>query len=174
MVRWRRDVQPLLRYATTPEAPLYREIMEIFADAAAGYASRLSPEDVHAALLARLDHGTGEGTEDVPGIAGVKERLEQLWQWGNLSQDFDTARATSLESYERTAYVYDLTPGVRLPRRPSRLTTRHFGGWGACRPLRFVRSRKCSAISSAHYAPRTWRASAFLGCARTCTPGSRA
>lgn len=111
MVRWRRDVQPLLRYATTPEAPLYREIMEIFADVAAGYASRLSPEDVHAALLARLDHGTVEATEDVPGIAAVKERLGQLWQWGNLSQDFDTARATSLESYERTAYVYDLTPG---------------------------------------------------------------
>lgn len=111
MVRWRRDVQPLLRYATTPEAPLYREIMEIFADAATGYASRLSPEDVHAALLARLDHGTGEPTEDVPGIAEVKERLGQLWKWGNLSQDFDTARATSLESYERTAYVYDLTPG---------------------------------------------------------------
>ena len=30
---------------------------------------------------------------------------------GHLSQDFDTARATSLESYERTANVYDLTPG---------------------------------------------------------------
>ena len=32
------------------------------------------------------------------GIAQVKERLEQLWKWGNLSQDFDTGRATSLES----------------------------------------------------------------------------
>jgi uncharacterized protein (TIGR02677 family) len=111
MPRWRYDAQPLLRYATVAEAPLYREIMEIFAQAAAGYASRLSPEDVHAALLARLGPGAGEPAEDVPTIAQVKERLEQLSHWGNLSQDFDTGRATSLESYERTAYVYDLTPG---------------------------------------------------------------
>jgi uncharacterized protein (TIGR02677 family) len=111
MPRWRYDAQPLLRYATVAEAPLHREIMEVFAQAAAGYASRLSPEDVHAALLARLGPGAGEPAEDVPSIAQVKERLEQLSHWGNLSQDFDTGRATSLESYERTAYVYDLTPG---------------------------------------------------------------
>jgi uncharacterized protein (TIGR02677 family) len=111
MAHWRFDSQPLLRYATTREAPVYREIMAVFAEAAAGYASRLSPEDVYAALLARLDPGTGEPGDDVPDIADVKARLEQLWHWGNLSQDFDTARAISLESYERTAYVYDLTPG---------------------------------------------------------------
>ena len=57
MARWRYDAQPLLRYATTREAPLYGAIMEIFPEAATGYASRLSPEDVHAALLARLDPG---------------------------------------------------------------------------------------------------------------------
>lgn len=78
MPRWRYDAQPLLRYATVVEAPLYREIMEIFAQAAAGYASRLSPEDVHAALLARLGAGAGEPAEDVSSLAQVKERLEQL------------------------------------------------------------------------------------------------
>jgi hypothetical protein len=57
MARWHYDAQPLLRYATTREAALYRGIMEIFAEAATSYASRLSPEDVHAALLARLDPG---------------------------------------------------------------------------------------------------------------------
>jgi hypothetical protein len=31
MPRWRYDAQPLLRYATVAEAPLYREIMEVFA-----------------------------------------------------------------------------------------------------------------------------------------------
>ena len=60
--RWRYDAQPLLRYATVAEAPLYREIMEVFAQAATGYASRLSPEDVHAALLARLDSAPGRPT----------------------------------------------------------------------------------------------------------------
>ena len=110
-MRRRFDRQPLLRYATVREAPVYREIMEIFADAAAGYASRLSPEEVHAALSARLLSHSEETDDGVPSIAEVSARLEQLWRWGNLSQDFDTARATSLESYERTAYVYDLTPG---------------------------------------------------------------
>lgn len=111
MPRWQFDGQPLLRYATVPEAPMYREILQVFADAAAGYSSRLSPEDVHDALLARLGLAAGDLADDLPTIAEVKDRLEQLSRWGNLSQDFDTARATSLESYERTAYVYDLTPG---------------------------------------------------------------
>ena len=43
MAHWRYDAQPLLRYATMPEAPLYREIMEIFAEAAAGYAAGCPP-----------------------------------------------------------------------------------------------------------------------------------
>jgi len=111
MVRWRFDGQPLLRYTTVPEAPVYREIMEIFAEAAAGYTGRLSPEEVHAALSVSLDPSVDDPADDMPSIADVRKRLEQLWLWGNLSQDYDTARATSLESYERTAYVYDLTPG---------------------------------------------------------------
>ena len=90
---------------------MYREIVQVFADAAAGYSSRLSPEDVHAALLARLRSDARELADVLPGMTEVKDRLEQLSRWGNLSQDFDSARATSLESYERTAYVYDFTPG---------------------------------------------------------------
>lgn len=111
MARWRYDAQPLLRYAAVPEAPMYREIMEVFAEAAAGYRSRLSPEDVHAALLARLDPGAENDGDDPPAIAEVKERLKKLFEWGNLSQEFDSGRATSLENYEQTSYVYDLTPG---------------------------------------------------------------
>jgi hypothetical protein len=30
------DVQPLLKYATVPEAPVYRAIVEVFVEAAAG------------------------------------------------------------------------------------------------------------------------------------------
>jgi uncharacterized protein (TIGR02677 family) len=111
MVRWRFDGQPLLRYATTPDAPVYREIMEIFTEAAAGYTGRLSPEDVHAVLVARLAPAADDPADDMPSVADIKQRLERLYVWGNLSQDYDTARATTLESYEKTAYVYDLTPG---------------------------------------------------------------
>jgi len=109
--RRRLDQQPLLRYATVPEAPLYREIMDIFTEASASYASRLSPEMVHDALSLRLAADGPDADDEQPTLVEVKARLEQLWKWGSLSQDYDNARATSLESYERTAYVYDLTPG---------------------------------------------------------------
>lgn len=75
MVRWRFDGQPLLRYATVPDAPVYREIMEVFAQAAAGYTGRLSPEDVQVALSARLDPGIDD-LDDMPSVADVKKRLE--------------------------------------------------------------------------------------------------
>jgi uncharacterized protein (TIGR02677 family) len=111
MARWRYDAQPLLRYAAVQEAPMYREIMEVFAEEAAGYRSRLSPEDIYAALLGRLDPGDEDDDNDSFSLGEVKKRLVQLHDWGNLTQDFDSGRATSLESYEQTAYVYDLTPG---------------------------------------------------------------
>ena len=109
MARRRSDAQPLLRYATVPEhAPMYRAIMELFTEAAAGYASRLRVEDVHAALVARLAE---YGETDFPDVAEVAQRLKRLFEWGNLSQDNDTSRATSLEKYGAVAYVYDLTTG---------------------------------------------------------------
>lgn len=111
MARWRYDAQPLLRYAAVQEAPMYREIMEVFAEEAAGYRSRLSPEDIYAALLDRLDPDDEDHDNDSFSLAEVKKRLVQLHDWGNLTQDFDSGRATSLASYEQTAYVYDLTPG---------------------------------------------------------------
>ena len=111
MARWRYDTQPLLRYAAVQEAPMYREIMEVFAEAAAGYRSQLSPEDIYAALLDRLVPDSEDDDNYSLSLGEVKKRLVQLHEWGNLTQDFDSGRATSLESYEQTAYVYDLTPG---------------------------------------------------------------
>jgi len=55
------------------------------------------------------DPGVDDLGDDMPSVADVKKRLEQLFLWGNLSQDYDTTRATSLESYEKSAYEYDLT-----------------------------------------------------------------
>jgi hypothetical protein len=104
----------------------------------------------------------------------VKERLEQLSHWGNLSQDFDTGRATSLESYERTAYVYDLTPGGEAAFEVLATLEEALRRVAACRPSRCARSRRCSANSSPRCAPRRQTRSGSLRCARTCTRGSRA
>jgi uncharacterized protein (TIGR02677 family) len=107
-VERRPDAQPLLRYATVTDAPLYRAIVEVFATAAAGYTGRLSPADVHHLLL---DGGQLDPDDDPPTVEEVAARLNQLRLWGNLSADHDTSRATSLDGYGRTAFVYDLTPG---------------------------------------------------------------
>jgi uncharacterized protein (TIGR02677 family) len=104
----RPDAQPLLRYATAPDAPLYRAVVEVFATAAAGYTGRLSPVDVHQLLL---NGGQLDPDDAQPTVEEVATRLNQLRLWGNLSADHDISRATSLDSYGRTAFVYDLTPG---------------------------------------------------------------
>jgi len=112
MASRRADTQPLLRYATSRTgAPVYRAIIDLFTEAAAGYASRLRPEDVHAALTPMF--GLSEDDPDAPALtlAEVEQRLERLAEWGNLSRDYDSSRATTLDAYERTAFVYDLTPG---------------------------------------------------------------
>jgi uncharacterized protein (TIGR02677 family) len=107
MMHPRGDVQPLLKYATLPDAPIYRAIVDVFTEAAAGYASRLSPEDVHAALVARLAE---YDAESVPTPGALTDRLDHLVTWGNLTRDHDTARADTLDGYHRAAYVFDLSP----------------------------------------------------------------
>jgi uncharacterized protein (TIGR02677 family) len=107
MTHPRGDVQPLLKYATLPDAPLYRAIVDVFTEAAAGYASRLSPEDVHATLAARF---ADNDVESVPTTGALADRLDHLVTWGNLTRDNDTARANTLDGYHRTAYVFDLSP----------------------------------------------------------------
>lgn len=71
----RPDAQPLLRYATGRDAPLYRTIVEVFTTAAAGYAGRLSPDDVHAVLAAAA---ADEPDLDPPTVGEVADRLAQL------------------------------------------------------------------------------------------------
>src|SRR5258705_13161850 len=97
---------------------------------AAADASPLSPEDVHAALLARLDPGVGERGEDVPGVAEVKERLEQLWRWGNLSQGFYTAWAPAWRATSGQPTSMTSRQAARQPRRlcPLGLGDRQAGG----------------------------------------------
>ncbi len=98
----RPDAQPLLRFATVPEAPVYRAIIEVFTAAATGYNGRLSPEDVRAALVAAA---ADEPDVDPPSVDEVADRLARLTSWGNLSADHDSSRAASLDAYGRTAYV---------------------------------------------------------------------
>ena len=71
MPRWRYDAQPLLRYATVAEAPLYREIMEIFAQAAAGYAGQGSRRRTS---TRRCWHALGRGPGSLPRTSQASPR----------------------------------------------------------------------------------------------------
>lgn len=69
MAGQRADAQPSLRYATVPDAPRYRAIIDVFTAGAAGYTGRLSPQDVPAVLA-----GHDGPDEDPPTVEEVAER----------------------------------------------------------------------------------------------------
>lgn len=74
----RPDAQPLLRFATVPEPPVYRAIIEVFTAAATGYNGRLSPEDVRAALVACVYDLTPGGEAAAEALATLEEGLRRV------------------------------------------------------------------------------------------------
>ena len=101
----RRDRQPLLAYATEPNAPLFRAIVGVFVSAADHYQSRLRLSDVLEALP--LVGGYTQPTDEDE----VARRLEQLCTWGNLDHERDDALTNSLTEFEGRGFVYTITTG---------------------------------------------------------------
>ncbi|MFD5495480.1 DUF2397 family protein [Streptomyces sp. NPDC127091] len=62
-------------HLTTPNAPLYRQVMRAFLAAKKRFAVHLRPEEVYASL------GAGSRTADVE---AVTQALDKLVEWGNL------------------------------------------------------------------------------------------
>ena len=77
---------------------LYREVLDVFADAKARFVLHLRPSDVAAELSNRVD------------AAEVEAVLPQLVSWGNLSADPDTAEVATVEEFYRARFLYRLTP----------------------------------------------------------------
>jgi uncharacterized protein (TIGR02677 family) len=88
-------------HLTTPNAPLYRQVMGAFVAAKRGFVVHLRPEDVHAALVS--EHPELDATT-------VGDALTQLVEWGNLRADPDTSRVTTVEDFHRARFLYQMTP----------------------------------------------------------------
>ncbi len=83
-------------HLSAPNAPLYREILCVFARAKERFIVHLRPEDVAIEL--------GRGTDE-----HMAQALERLVQWGNLRADADTGRVTTVEDFHRKRFLFQLT-----------------------------------------------------------------
>jgi uncharacterized protein (TIGR02677 family) len=93
-----------LRYVTAPNAPAYRAIMQVFADAMAHYVIELRPWEV---LRSLADAGYDSSITDADQLE--VDYLDQLVTWGNLAFNRDPAGVARLEDYYRKKRVYRLT-----------------------------------------------------------------
>ena len=87
-------------YLTADKAPLYRAIIQIFADAKAAFTLHLRPAQVRESLLA---HPYGLEADE------VEAALQQLERWGNLQSYQDRSDAPSLVEFYRKSLLYQLT-----------------------------------------------------------------
>ncbi|GAA1899855.1 TIGR02677 family protein [Streptantibioticus ferralitis] len=90
-------------YLQAPNAPLYGQVLAVFAQARERFIVHLRPEDVAAELR------RGAGGMAAASIEAVGGALEKLVEWGNLRADADTGRVTSVEDFHRARYLYQLT-----------------------------------------------------------------
>ncbi|GAA3643027.1 TIGR02677 family protein [Nonomuraea antimicrobica] len=88
-------------HLSTPTAPLYRRIMDVFMANKRRFVVHLRPEDVAESLRA-------DGAEPVA-QEQVDNALSSLREWGNLRADPDTGRVTTVEDFYRARYLYQLS-----------------------------------------------------------------
>lgn len=95
------SVRLLFRHLGGDEWDDYRAILAVFADT---YFAEFSPEEVQARLAA-----DGEGVSHLS-VEVVRDRLDSLRGWGNLTVSTDAGNPTSLEDYNRRRHRYLMTP----------------------------------------------------------------
>lgn len=106
---WLRPLR-IFAYTVEPNAPLYRALARVFAEAKARYRIQLRPAAV-SEELERMGYREPLSPED------LDRALEQLVGWGNLRRSHDTARVTTLEDFRRRQYRYQLTPAGEAAER---------------------------------------------------------
>lgn len=92
-------------YLTTDKSPLYRAIVEVFAEAKAGFLLHLRPAEVHGRLAAQGIQLDGE-------VEAVETALTQLCHWKVLEAYNDNADVATVADFHRRRLQYQLTsPG---------------------------------------------------------------
>ncbi len=92
------------RYATVPNAPTYRAIVQVCYEAMQRYVIELRPHDI---LRALRESGLAVDVDDIDTLE--TEYLEPLKRWGNLAATADPAGVERLEDFYRRRLVYHLT-----------------------------------------------------------------
>jgi uncharacterized protein (TIGR02677 family) len=102
------DAVSVFRYvAAADNAPNYRAIVEVFAQAREHYQIELRPADVRDGI-ARLSL-LFERPPDADPERHLDAHLEQLVAWGNLQRSHDTGAVTRVEDFYRRRFLYRLT-----------------------------------------------------------------
>ncbi len=89
-------------FLTADKAPLYRAIVNVFAEAKAGFLLHLRPAEVLGRLTAHQVHVDG-------GVAAVEASLTQLCHWRVLEAYNDNADVATLADFHRRKLQYQLT-----------------------------------------------------------------
>jgi len=97
--------QPVLTYATVPNAERYRRVMRVLWLEHRHFGLRLRPEEV--ADRARELFGLRLAPDE------VATHLEQLHQWDAVEREHDASLASTPREYRRSRFTYDITPAGR-------------------------------------------------------------
>jgi uncharacterized protein (TIGR02677 family) len=97
--------QPVLTYATVPNAERYRRLMRVLWLEHRHFGLRLRPEEI--AIRTRELFGPGLTPEE------VSAHLEQLHDWHAVEREHDASLATTPKEYRRSRFTYDITPAGR-------------------------------------------------------------
>ena len=98
------DADPFVGFSflTADKAPLYREIVNVFAEAKAGFLLHLRPTEVLGRLTAHQVHVDG-------GVEAVEAALVQLCHWQVLESYRDNSDVETLADFRRRRLQYQLT-----------------------------------------------------------------
>ncbi len=97
------DEVAALKYVAVENAPVYRAVVEVFAEARSHYVVELRPGDVLSRL--RAAH-LAVPLADEPQL---EYHLDRLVEWGNLQRSHDTAAVARIEDFYRRRFLYRLS-----------------------------------------------------------------
>lgn len=130
------DQVSVFRYATAPNAPTYRAIMEVCYEAVQRYTVELRAPDILAAVRAS---GYAHEIGDLDELE--TQHLAQLVQWGNLAATHDSVGVDRLADFYHRRLVYHLTDAGEAAHRAIAEVERTIGRSGSLQTTMLGRIR---------------------------------
>jgi len=130
------DQVSVFRYATAPNAPTYRAIMQVCYEAVQRYTVELRAPDILAAVR---DSGYAHEISDLDELE--TQHLAQLVQWGNLAATHDSVGVDRLADFYHRRLVYHLTDAGEAAHRAVDQVERTIGSSGSLQTTMLGRIR---------------------------------